>query len=104
MSIEPLYSLAVACELIPCSEKALTYILSSRKEQFNEPHFLTEYAARERHGKIVDYKGGLPLRMLLESEVLRVREILVQPRQGRRTRPAYDKGPPRKRIDYSNVF
>lgn len=61
MAIEPLYSLEVACELVPCTYSWLTVILSRYKERFGEPRYHHENGQR----------------MLTESEILEIRNIVV---------------------------
>lgn len=87
MPLEPLYSLEVAAELIPCTLDVLRHILSRNPEKF-PARFHTQHEPRKRNGVIVDYEGGRALRMLLESECLAIREMVISPIRGR-LRPRY---------------
>ena len=71
MAIEPMYSLAVAAELIPCSDAYLDVILHRRGEEF----------PRRYHTE-----GKSSIRMLTESECLRIRDIVIQAGSGPRGR------------------
>ena len=67
MPIEPLYPLRVAAELIPMSSVVALYsYLQTRKDQF-PPRY-----RRARRGY---------MRLLTESEVLRIRADVVKPRR-----------------------
>ena len=68
MPLEPLYSLAVACELIPVSGPTLASILHRHKEKFPARYNLDSHAG----------PGG-PERMLLESECLAIRDMVIRP-------------------------
>jgi hypothetical protein len=76
--LEPLYSLEVACELIPVTEAALKHILSRRATEFGPPIYHDGGEPRYRNGHLVDYDGGAPHRMLTESDCLKVREIVTR--------------------------
>ena len=67
MSIEPLYSLAVACELIPVSGPTLSRILYRFPQKFPARYNLDSHAG----------PGG-PERMLLESECLAIRDMVIR--------------------------
>ena len=77
MAIEPLYTLDVACELIPISKYALEHILSRRADEFEAPlfHMLMD------DGK---GKGCHQVRMLRESECLKVRNMVIKSPTGPR--------------------
>ena len=78
MSLEPLYSLEVAAELIPCTFDALKHIISRRASELGPPTYHAGGEARYRNGKLVDYSGGHPLRMLTESDCLKIRDMLTR--------------------------
>ena len=68
MALEPLYTSAVACELIPISHANLANILYEYKHLF-PPRYDT-------------LSPGQP-RMLSESECLKIRELVIQRKTGR---------------------
>jgi len=76
--LEPLYSLDVAVELIPCSKIVLEHILSRRASEFDPPLWHTMY--HEATGK-----GNPACRMLRESECLKIRGIILKSGGPRRT-------------------
>lgn len=87
MPLEPMYSLDVACELIPITRTALEHILNRNKDEFPLRYY-SGAEERRRNGRVVDYEGGNPIRMLLESECLRIRERLLRPgRKGFKAAP-----------------
>lgn len=88
MALEPLYSLDVAAELIPCTRVVLDHILTRRASEFDPPRYHTQYEPRKRNGVIVDYEGGHPIRMLYESECLKIRDMVIRTTRGRE-RPRY---------------
>ena len=88
MAIEPLYSLDVAAELIPCTRAVLGHLLSKRASEFDPPRYQTMREPRKRNGVIVDYEGGVPLRMLTETECLKAREMIIVSTR-KRERPPY---------------
>lgn len=61
MSIEPMYSMAVAAELIPCSYTYLGFLIHKNKDKLGPPV----------------YHGDTGQRMFKESEVLILREIML---------------------------
>ena len=64
LPLEPLYTLAVACELIPMpSVRALSMFLWKRKEQFE--------------GRYRRYVGSRSQRLLSLSEIKRIRDMTV---------------------------
>ena len=65
MAIEPLYSLDVACELIPMTRDALLHTLSRYPEKFDEPRYIDN------------------VRMLSEHECLTLRELVIRRGPGR---------------------
>ncbi len=67
MAIEPLYSLAVACELIPISGPTLRVLLHKHADKF-PPRYNMDSGAGP---------GG-PERMLLESECLAIRDMVIR--------------------------
>ena len=68
MGLEPLYSLAVACEIIPIRGTTLRVILHRYKEKF-PPRYNMD-----------SHKGaGGPERMLTESECLAIRDMVIRP-------------------------
>jgi len=78
MAIEPLYSLDVACELIPIARTNINNILIKYKDRFDPPR----YNALS-HGQA---------RMLTETECLKIRELVIQTgtvRSPLRTRQAH---------------
>ncbi len=66
--IEPLYSLDVAAELIPLSKSALCHILFRKSHLFKEPIYHTFHNEKGAAGMV---------RMLRESEVLQIRNIVI---------------------------
>ena len=64
MALEPLYSIDVAAELIPVRKNTLEVFLHRHKEQF--PTLL-------HTGSV-----GMPIRMLTESECLKIREMMIR--------------------------
>ncbi len=71
MAIEPLYSLDVAAELIPCTKHVLNHILTRRASELDEPLFHT--CLDNGPGK----QGHL-VRMLRESECLKIRDMVIK--------------------------
>jgi hypothetical protein len=78
MPIEPLYSLEVACELIPCTMPALLHVLSRHPGKFNPPLYHAGGEPRYRNGRLTDYEGGRARRMLTETECLTVRNMMMR--------------------------
>ena len=68
MPLEPLYSLEVAAELIPCPYNTLVQLLHKHKEKFGQARFHTQYTNNQ----------GVHVRMLTESECLIVRGMVIQ--------------------------
>jgi hypothetical protein len=76
--IEPLYSLDVAVELIPVSSReALNHIISRRAAELGPAIYHHGSEPRYRNGRLVDYAGGPPRRMLTESDCLKIREMVT---------------------------
>ena len=91
--IEPLYPLAVACELIPCTEVTLGKLLRERRDLFGPPRYMTAYTYRKRgaNGHLSDEWGGPSQRMLSETEVLNVRGVLLRCTKADPYRPGFGK-------------
>ena len=78
MAIEPLYSLAVACELIPMPTMASLYIFLSKHPN--------EFPGRyRRHGGPHIARRGFETRLLTESEILKIREMTILNKNPRST-------------------
>lgn len=74
MALEPLYSLDVACELIPCSKITLEHFLSRKADQFDQPLWHTMYNAGKAASRAIP-----AIRMLRESECLKIRNMIIKP-------------------------
>lgn len=79
--LDTLYTLDVACEIIPCARHVLLYHLYHLKDQLDPPRYMTLEGKPRKNtsGAIVDHHGGPTVRMLTERECLLVRERLLRP-------------------------
>jgi len=68
--LEPLFSLEVACELIPLGYHSLTNLLCRHADKF-PPRYHLGIEIPEGQG------GGSPKRVLYESELIAIREMVI---------------------------
>ena len=78
--IEPMYSVPVACELVPCTEVVMRRLFHDRPDLFGPARYMTAYTYRHYgpNGYRTDEWGGPSVRMLSETEVLNVRGVLIR--------------------------
>jgi len=91
--VEPLYTIEVACELVPCSEVTLRLLMRNRTDLFGPARYMTAYTYRKRgaNGHLSDEWGGPSKRMLSETEVLNVRGVLLRTTRKDPYRPGFGK-------------
>lgn len=90
MAIEQLYSLQAAVEIIPMvSAAALSQFLSKNKAHFPRPRY-------KRIGGPKVRQGGYEIRMLTETEVLKIREMTLMDETTSRYHKSEKHGRPRK--------